>query len=59
MYIVQRPVVPNIGRDARKLGVSRQYLSRVLHNQAAHEGSRFLEMYRELKRREAATASGF
>lgn len=59
VYIVQRPVVPGIGRDARRLGVSRQYLSRVLHNQAAHEGNKVLKKYRELKRRDAAAASGF
>jgi hypothetical protein len=59
VYIVQRPLVPGITRDARRLGVSRQYLSRVLHNQAAHEGTRILQEYRELKRREAGAASGF
>lgn len=54
IYTVNRAVIPGIARDARRLGVSRQYLSRVLHNSSRYEGTRILEEYHALKRRDAA-----
>jgi predicted DNA-binding protein (UPF0251 family) len=56
--ILHRQYVPGIGRDAKKLGVSRQFLSRVLNNLDKYGHYQIYRDYKDLKQREAAEVSG-
>ncbi len=48
--ILQRPYIPGIGKDAKKLGVSRQFLSRVLHDPERYGHYQIYKDYHNLKR---------
>jgi len=54
--IEHRPYIPEIVKDAKKIGITRQYLSLILHNEEKYEGHWVLEAYKELKENEAAVA---
>ena len=49
VFVASRPVVPGITRDARALGVSRQFLSRVLHNPKRYGNYEIYRRYHKLK----------
>jgi len=52
-FFENRAYIPGIAEDARRLGVSRQYLSRVLHNQKRHGNARVMREYKALKNGDA------
>ena len=49
IYMIHKPCIPGITGDARALGVSRQFLSRVLHDPERYGHYEIYRRYHKLK----------
>jgi len=53
-YIIQKAYIPNASKYAEKIGITRQYLSLIVHNEEKHKGHWVLKAYKELKEKQTA-----